>query len=276
MSIAMNIFTVSIVLFLPQLVATDDPSTTAWHVLNSGLAEENPTKRAQAIAALGEIGARPDVVKLVEEALTDKDSSVRQIAAATLGDMKSRRSIPKLKELLEDPAPEVNFTAAKVLWEMGNHSGKGIFLEVLAGERSDSAGIIRGTLRSTKAKLQNPAALALIGAKEGAGFLFGPLGMGITLVEGLTKDSSATARALSAGFLGSDPKSVDALEAALNDKSWVVRAASAKALGNIGFRDSIPKLAPLMDDKNESVRYTAAATIVRLSGKKLRSKQSTG
>src|SRR5438067_1687158 len=150
----MNVVIVSIVLFLPQLLGTDEPAITAWDVLNRGLAEENATKRAQAIAALGEIGARPDVVKLIETALTDKDSSVRQIAAATLGDMKSRKSIPKLKELLEDPAPEVNFTAAKVLWEMGDRSGKGIFLEVLAGERSDSAGIIRGTLRSTKAKLQ--------------------------------------------------------------------------------------------------------------------------
>jgi hypothetical protein len=32
--------------------------------------------------------------------------------------------IPKLRQALDDDAPEVSFTAARILWEMGDTSGR--------------------------------------------------------------------------------------------------------------------------------------------------------
>jgi HEAT repeat protein len=52
----------------------------------------------------------------VEASLVDGDSQIRQKAAVTLGRMKSRPSIPKLRERLEDKDPDVRLSAACALW----------------------------------------------------------------------------------------------------------------------------------------------------------------
>ncbi len=95
----------------------------AWKCLNDGLAEKNYDRRAQAIAALGTIGLRRNVVSLIEGGLKDKDSRVRETAADVLGTMKSRGSIPKLRAALDDESPTVRFAAAQALWNMGDRSG---------------------------------------------------------------------------------------------------------------------------------------------------------
>jgi HEAT repeat protein len=121
-------------------------------------------------------------------------------------------------------------------------------------------------MRDAKSTLHDRKALVWMGAKEGVGFLFGPLGYGLGLVEGLTKDSSAPARALSATLLAKDkdPKVLEELESALFDKSPLVRVAAVKALGGFPNRAILPKIQPLLDDKYDAVRYMAAASILRI------------
>jgi HEAT repeat protein len=119
-------------------------------------------------------------------------------------------------------------------------------------------------MRGAKSTMRSPKKLAWLGAKEGAGFLFGPLGFGLGLVEGMTKDSAASARALSATLLARDRSSQMELEDALDDKSPLVRAAAARSLGGFANRTVIPKLQPLLEDKQEGPRYMAAAAILRL------------
>src|SRR5436189_716708 len=119
-------------------------------------------------------------------------------------------------------------------------------------------------VRDAKLTMHSPKKLAWMGAKEGAGFLFGPLGYGLGMVEGMTKDSSASARALAVTLLARDRSSLARLEDALEDKSPVVRAAAARALGGFGSRAAIPKLEPLLEDKQDGPKYMAAAAIVRI------------
>ena len=45
-------------------------------------------------------------------------------------------------------------------------------------------------LKQVKSTLHNRKALAWMGAKEGAGFLFGPLGFGLGLAESILKGQS--------------------------------------------------------------------------------------
>jgi hypothetical protein len=137
---------------------------------------------------------------------------------------------------------------------------------VLAGERKTSPGFVKKQVQGAKSTLHSPKKLAWIGAKEGAGFLFGPLGFGIGMAEGMTHDNSAPARAVSATLLGQSGDSFAQveLEEGLDDKSPLVRAAVAKALGGFPDRALIGKLEPLLGDKNEAVRYMAAASIVRI------------
>ena len=251
----------------PAVWCAGDEQDNAWDVLNKGLADGNSGRRTQAVTALGSIGTEVRAVSLIETGLNDKDPGVRETAAVVLGQIHARQSIPRLKQALDDESQEVNFTAAKALWEMGDYSGRDIFREVLAGERKTSGGAVKEGIRDAKKKLHNPGSLVIMGLNEGAGALLGPFSLGVGFAEDLLKDKSAPARAFSAKLLGGDPdlQSAKELTEALDDKNSVVRAAAARALGERGSRESIPVLANLLADKNDGVRYMSAAAIIRLS-----------
>jgi HEAT repeat protein len=208
-------------------------------------------ENAQAIAALGTAGTQRKVVRLVERALDDNDPSIRELAARTLGEMRAGSSpTPKLTKALNDDSADVSFAAAKSLWAMGNRAGREDFPEILAGEKSSSGGLIKNELQATRKRFQGPNGLAVMGAKEAAASLFGPAGWGIKVMEEITQDRSASARATSAILLGPDATldSLRQLQDALNDKNWIVRAAAAQALGVGRHREQIPILQPLLQD----------------------------
>jgi len=115
------------------------PDKTAWDLLGKGAADKSPEKRRQAITAIASIGLAPEAVRLLEQALHDQDASIRQMAAAGLGEMKAKQSIPALKTVLEDSNGEVAFAAAKALWEVGDHSGRGLIEDVFTGARKISS-----------------------------------------------------------------------------------------------------------------------------------------
>ena len=76
----------------------------------------------------------------------------------------------------------------------------------------------------------------------------------------------APARAAAAAYLAKDPDpyAVTLLEWALQDDSKMVRLEAAKALGQRGNAETIPKLEELLDDDHTAVRAMAAASIIRL------------
>ena len=244
----------------------------AWDILSAGVNNRNALRRADAVVALGTAGSQRRVLRLIEHALDDSDSSIRELAAKTLGEMRARSSIPKLTQALNDESPDVSFAAAKSLWSMGNHSGRDVFLQILSGEANSSGGVmksglIRNEFQGARKKLDDPKSLAVLGAKEAATSLFGPAGWGIRIMEEITQDRSASARATSALLLGPDATldTLHQLQDALNDKNWTVRAAAAQALGASRHRDQVPYLQPLLEDSKPAVRCMAAAAIVRLS-----------
>jgi HEAT repeat protein len=240
---------------------------TAWDALNKSLDANDPEHRVHAVAAVGTIGATPEAVKLIETALkNDKATVVRQAAAVTLGDINARTAIPSLESALDDN-PEVGFAAAKALQSMGNASGRWVFEEVLEGDRTDKPGAVHGLVRKGKQKLHKPSELALMGVKEASGQFLGPASLGIGIGQMALKDGAASGRTAAATALAKDPDPymVTLLEWALADKSWAVRAAVVKALGERGNRDTIPKLVPLLNDDRDLVRSLAAASIIKLS-----------
>jgi HEAT repeat protein len=250
------------------LAAADSP---AWKMLTEAAAEDSGYKRAPAISALTTIRS-PEADKLVAAALADKELLVRFAAVSGLADRKSRADIPKLKRVLDDESGEVSFIAAKALWELGDHSGRDILEEVLFGEQK-KPGFVKSQIRGAKATAHNRKELVWLGAKEGAGFLFGPLGTGLGVMEQVMKDSSAPERMLAATLLAQEkgPEAIGDLGEALVDKNPLVRATAAKLFGGFNSPTVRPKLQPLLEDKSDAVRYMAAASIVRIdrrSGRK--------
>jgi HEAT repeat protein len=245
-------------------------SSPEWQMLTAAAAEESGYKRAPAISALTTIRS-PEADKLVVAALADKDLLVRFAAVSGLADRKLRSDIPKLKMVLDDESGEVSFIAAKALWELGDHSGRDILEEVLFGEQK-KPGFVKSQIRGAKATAHNRKELVWLGAKEGAGFLFGPLGTGLGVMEQVMKDSSAPERMLAATLLAQDkgPEALGDLGEALVDKNPLVRATAAKLLGGFNGPTVRAKLKPLIEDKSDAVRYMAAASIVRIERKSRR------
>jgi len=261
-------------LFSQDATAIAAPSdSAAWDALRQGIDDKEAHHRKTAIAAIGTIGDDPEAVKLVESGLQDKDSEVRQTAAATLGEMGAYDAIPNLKAALDD-SPEVSFTAAKALWNLGASSSRDIIQAVMIGERKDKPGRIQGAMQEAKQKMHSPGELAYMGAKEATGVVFAPASIGIVAIHEALKESrndpGAPGRAAAAAILGKDPDpySLVLLEWALGDKSWAVRVAVAKALGERGNEQTIQKLSPLLSDERHAVRYMAAASMLKLSLKK--------
>ncbi len=155
-------------------VSAEDARGKAWKCLTDELSDKDFDHRAQAVAALGTIGLRPDVVHLVEAGLNDKDSTVRESAAVTLGRMKSRSSIPNLRRALDDESVVVSFTAARALWSMGDRSGRSILIEVLEKDRKATPGTVHKQLQQFHEKLHDPAALAELGASTTGYILLQP------------------------------------------------------------------------------------------------------
>ena len=252
--------------------ATSSPAQTtderAWQALEQAVHDSNPLKRMQAVQAMGILLPQSRVLAILDNALADKQSTVREAACGVLGTIKARNSIPKLETALEDNTPEVVFAAAKALYAMGNPKGRAVMMEILLGEQRDASGFVSSSIRSMRLKLHDPRAMALMGLKEGAGFA-GPFGMGVPVAVGLTQDSQASGKTAAAILLANDtsPSSLNALREALAEKNWTVRAAAARA---IGMRDAVSlykDVAPLLDDKRGEVKYSAAAALIRLKQK---------
>ena len=177
-----------IVILLPGVALLAQPEKTAWEVLKTGLNDKNPDKRRQAVTAIGSIGLETEPIQLVEGALRDPDSLVRETAAAELGQMKAKQSIPSLKTAMDDAAGEVAFAAAKALWDMGDRSGRDLLEDVIAGQQATSEGALKGAVRDAKRKMHDPKALAVMGFREASGVLLGPFNIGIIAAEQMFKE----------------------------------------------------------------------------------------
>ena len=255
---------------LPQVASQTralERRATAWTYLRDGLNNKDADHRIEAVYALGTLETQSETIPLIEARLQDKDSLVRQAAAKTLGDIHASQSIPNLRVALDDKSAAVSFTAAQALWHMGDQSGTSILAQVLAGDRGVSPGLIHSEWHDMHEQLHNPTSLAEFGAVQAAGAFLGPAGFGVAALEELAKDKTAGGRALSASLLssGSDPGDRVLLEDALRDKSWLVRAAAAEALGHVGNEVDVEKLSAMMDKGHPAERYKAAAAVVRLT-----------
>jgi hypothetical protein len=154
----------------PRPVRSKTPPTPrerAWQLLESACASDKTTDRATATLVLGLIPNNVKSARLAEKALTDDKAEVRSAAAAALGEMKSRASIPKLRAAFDDQDPLVVLAAAHSLDLMHDSSAYEVYYEVLNGERKASKGLI-----SSQASLfHDPKRVAALGFEEGIGFI---------------------------------------------------------------------------------------------------------
>jgi HEAT repeat protein len=240
----------------------ETPSEKAWAILETGLKEKNTEKRAQSVRALGIISGDLKSLDLARNSLKDSQPQVRSAAATALGQIGSSAAVPDLKAALSDKEPAVVLSAAHALHLLNNPSAYEVYYAVLTGQRKSGQGLVAEGMETLKDKKK----MAEFGVEEGLGFI--PFaGFGYSAVKELRKDDVSPVRAGAAATLATDPdpRSGLALVKAASDKSWIVRAAALDALAKRGDPKLLDGILPSLDDKKDLVRYTCAATVIRLS-----------
>ena len=270
-------------LFLLMPVFAQESSTKAWQILDQGLADKNPVKRKDAVIALGLAGSSTEVFTRLSNALTDKDVGVQVATCATLGSLKNKRAIELLTTTVKSEIPEVAYAAASGLFQLGQPIGREVLIEVLNGEKKSTSNYLTTQKRGVVQLLQNRPAMMRMALKEGIGMIPIPgAGFGAASLEAILKDAGMSGRALVATMLANekDAASLQALRDSLDDKSWSVRAAAVHSLAVRNRPEVLNEVLPLMDDKNDAVRFRAAAAALRLgsigkakSGNKLKSRK---
>ena len=150
--------------------------------------------------------------------LDDHDVPVRIAVVVTLGDFKDSRTIPLLKKALQDPVPEVDFAAAKVLYQLHDPAGVQFLLDVVSKESKASSSYLskekRGALRHVAHS--HPA---LHDHRHRRSRFCSRAGTGVRIVlgQGILSAPDSSARAASLLLIGAsrDPALADAVEVSL-------------------------------------------------------------
>jgi len=245
------------------------PSTiqTCRSMLNDSVHDRNPDTRKSAAEALSLVGIRDNALEWLAPMLDDHDVSVRMTVVTTLGDFKDMRALPLLKKALRDPVPEVDFAAAKVLYQLHDRDGTQFLLAVASKESKASSSYLTKETRNAMHLLHTPTKLFTFVAIQAAGFAPVPgVGFGISSARGILSDPESSARAAALLLIGNSriPALADTVESALSDKEWPMRAAAVHVIAVHPFPDYKEKLVPLLDDKKDAVRVRAAAAYLRL------------
>jgi len=238
------------------------PKDLAWQTLSDGVRDKDARTRAIAVRSLGLVPRDKAAEKWVLESLKDGTDEVRVSAATALGEMNAKDSIPALKEALKDKNVRVILAAANSLRSLNDPSAYLVYYAVLTGERKSGEGLVA----EQKKALSDPKKMAQLGFEQGIGFIpFATLGLGA--FKALTPGDDSPVRAAAAVALATDPdpKSGEALARAVQDKSWIVRAAALDAIAKRNDPALIPEIVDALNDARPEVKYTAASAIYHLS-----------
>ena len=239
------------------------PSHRAWDMLFTASLSQRVSERVNGVRALGLLRNDSQARELAEYALTDRNAEVRRVAATALGQMQATESIPKLEVALSDKKIPVVMAAAESLRQLkAEKLAYAVYHDLLTGERNANDGFIAQQVKT----LKDPKQLAEIGFSEGIGFV--PFaGIGWDAYRTMRKKDPNPVRAVVARLLAYDPNpaSAAALVKATNDKNWIVRAAAVEAIAQRGDRSLVAHVVERFSDKNATVRYSAAAAVIRLA-----------
>jgi HEAT repeat protein len=251
----------------------------ARSLLDNSLKDRNPDTRKHAVESLGLVSPTEPYLSQLEAMLEDKDVEVRLATITSLLDLKNSRTVSTLQKALDSDVPEVSFAAAKALWTLNEPAGRDALVSVLSGETKASSGFITKQKRDALRMLHTPKTLFMFALQHGAYFAPVPgLGAGISSLQGILSDPSVSGRAAAALLLSTDksPEVLQALQDALADSDWSVRAASVHTIALRNDPALQSDLVPLLEDKKEAVRVRAAAGYLRLEAIKSMPVRSVG
>jgi len=249
--------------------AAETPPETlkrCWQLLTDSVQDPKHIEtRTQALNALSSLGGNTQANGLIAAAMKDPNLDVRTAAVLAAGKTTSRSLIEPLKKLLDDPEPQVVFSAATTLWkQFADRSGEDILAAIAAGDRKANPNLVHGAKNDISRTLHSNAALEKIGIETGAGFVLGPFGFALDAVEYARKNGGDSARVQAIDLLAENKTADihDQMKSALDDNDAGVRAAAVKALGSFHRPADSGAIAALLEDGKQPVRLAAAAAYI--------------
>jgi HEAT repeat protein len=235
-------------------------TSSAWR---QELKSPHASNRRSAAFALGKLGAEGTAfIEDLVRVLGDKDESVREAAAAALGEIgaiaAAEAALPLTRLLQSDPSATVQRSAAAALGKMGTRA---------AGE-GDTITVLRKALGHQDPRVRQNAAWAL--------GQIGPSGVETAVPDllKLLKDDDAMVRRDTAQALGNGGAvardAVHDLTSAVHDSDLLVRRYATVALGKLGSaaEPAVPVLVGVLDDKsaNAELQREALLAICQIGG----------
>jgi hypothetical protein len=198
----------------------------------------------------------------------------RARAAEVLGSLAQREAVPGLCRLLDDPDPDVRMTAARALGNIGDPGATTHLMESLVGPHPVPPQLVAHAVMRLgpttqpylETALNHPEELVRATAAEVLGLL-GTIGAAERVGQALRRDSSLEVRlraVTTLGRLGTRSALVPLLEAAEPSRDPALRAAAARALGDVGAAEAASALAALLGDPQYAVGHNAAFGLLRL------------
>lgn len=256
-------------MLLSAVALAQAPGEQAWEILKTGASSTKAETRANTVRALALVTNNAQAVDFLEQALQDKDATVRAAAATSLGSVKAKGSAPRMIEIgKKETDGDVVMAIAKALTEMGEEKGYVIFYAIVTGERKSGESLVGSEEKMMMDTLKDPKAVANVAFQQGMGFVpFGGVALGAFQAVRANGKNHALVKAAAVKTLGQDPdpRSAKAIVSATTDKEWIVRAAAFDALARRGDGAVVPDILAGLSDKEEVVKLTAAATIKHLA-----------
>lgn len=197
---------------------------------------------------------KKNIKKLIFKLLNDPDSSERRASAEELAEADERAVYPLIKAL-RDESTAVQEAATQSLIALGNSLDEQKFL-VNPGELVTY--MVLPLLREEAAYLRNTALLIIKEVGHHAPHL----------LYGLLKDKDPDIRKFSLDLIGEIKTGFDAsvIVPLLKDPNGNVRAAAAKTLGELGYKEAIPQLIDALKDE-EWVAFYVLQSLAALQAK---------
>ncbi|HEY6448350.1 MAG TPA: HEAT repeat domain-containing protein [Acidobacteriaceae bacterium] len=250
----------------PKPTAQVKPLERSWNMLTENVQDEKHSEaRTQALNALSDLKTNVRADRMIAAAMQDHDLDVRTAAVLAAGKTKSRTLVKPMRELLDDPEPQVVFAAATTLWtDFHDRSGEDVLAAIAAGDRKANPSLIHGAEHDMSRTLHSPSTLAKIGIETGAGMALGPFGFSVSAIEYARKNGGDTARVQAIDLLAevrTEGLRNEMLDDLVDDDAGV-RAAAVRVVGSFHHPQDAQQIELLLDDSKLPVRLAAAAAYI--------------
>jgi HEAT repeat protein/WD40 repeat protein len=228
--------------------------------------------RVQAASAMGRV-PHPGCLKALIDALDDPNHEVKKRCASALGEIGDKRAAPGLSQLLKEPESELRITAAEALGRIGDDRAVPYLIEMTHDEDESVVLKALGALRKLKSP-QSIEPLTVLLEHDSSRIrqrsidVLGQVGDAVVaeqLEQMLRNDRSEDVRAAAAKALGEirDPGSVDSLIDALHG-AFTVRCRAIVALGEIGEESALASLLAMLKEPAPEIRYHATQALAQM------------